>query len=257
MNIRSLITLLLLFTTIRLPAAPVTLQSSTYQAGLVELYTSEGCSSCPPADRWLNALKSQKGLWQEFVPLAFHVDYWDYIGWKDRFATSEYSKRQQLHAGQGNVGTVYTPAILVNGQEWRSWRFRKKPTAPSRKNVGILKLDIENGLTSARFKPTENVGAAYQLNLALLGFDLSTHAKAGENSGRRLNHEFVVLGSKTTPLVVNNGEYLARLEIPEPHTNAPVYGIAAWVTAPGQLRPVQAAGGWLPEQALVMTSTGN
>jgi len=57
-----------------------TFNSSTQQVNLIELYTSEGCSSCPPADKWLNSLKEQQGLWTEFIPLAFHVDYWDYIG---------------------------------------------------------------------------------------------------------------------------------------------------------------------------------
>lgn len=257
MNIRLIITLLLFPNTATLSAAPVTFESSTYQAGLVELYTSEGCSSCPPADRWVNSLKSQKGLWREFVPLAFHVDYWDHIGWKDRFAKSEYSQRQRLHARQGNLRTVYTPALLFNGQEWGDWRSGQLPSVSSRNNVGILKLDIENRLASARFRPIDKANSVYELNLALLGFDLITDAKSGENSGRRLDHEFVVLGSKTTPFVVDNGKYFARLELPETQTNAPSYGIAAWITVEGQLQPIQAIGGRLPRDALAITNPRN
>ncbi len=73
----------------------ITIQSDVTQSNLIELYTSEGCSSCPPADRWLSTLKDHPALWQQLVPIAFHVDYWDYIGWKDRFARAEFTDRQR------------------------------------------------------------------------------------------------------------------------------------------------------------------
>ncbi|MEP0543428.1 MAG: DUF1223 domain-containing protein, partial [Marinobacter sp.] len=68
-------------------------QSSNTQTDVIELFTSEGCSSCPPADAFLSSLKNRDGVFRTFIPMAFHVDYWNYIGWKDRFASSEYSQR--------------------------------------------------------------------------------------------------------------------------------------------------------------------
>ena len=90
-------------------------ESSEKPTALVELYTSEGCSSCPPADRWLSSLKDDEGLWKEFVPLAFHVDYWDYIGWEDRFADKQYSQRQRRYAHEFSEPTVYTPVYVGPG----------------------------------------------------------------------------------------------------------------------------------------------
>jgi len=72
------------------PFQPLTLSSSVAQTPIIELYTSEGCHSCPPADRWFTDLKQQKKLWQDFIPLSFHVDYWDYIGWDDKYASKQY-----------------------------------------------------------------------------------------------------------------------------------------------------------------------
>ena len=80
-------------------AAPIQFQSPERQVALVELYTSEGCSSCPPAESWLSGLKEKPGLWSEFVPVAFHVDYWNYLGWRDKWSSKEYSDRQRDYAG--------------------------------------------------------------------------------------------------------------------------------------------------------------
>lgn len=84
---------------------------------LVELYTSEGCSSCPPADRWLRNLPAR----DDVVALAFHVDYWDYLGWRDRFADSRFTDRQRAMAARAGSGTVYTPEVALDGREWRRW----------------------------------------------------------------------------------------------------------------------------------------
>ena len=79
-------------------ADAVAFESSTEQVGLLELYTSEGCSSCPPADEWLSQLKENPGVWSQFIPIALHVDYWDYIGWKDRYASPSHAQRQRQYA---------------------------------------------------------------------------------------------------------------------------------------------------------------
>src|SRR5256886_6671722 len=88
---------------------------------LVELYTSQGCSSCPPADRWLSGLGARGYVPQRVVPLPLHVDYWDYIGWKDPFAKGEFSARQRKLTQLQRSALVYTPQVLLQGQDFRGW----------------------------------------------------------------------------------------------------------------------------------------
>ena len=88
---------------------------------LVELFTSEGCSSCPPADRWLSAVGMSAYVPGRVVPIALHVDYWDYIGWKDRFAQTRFSKRQRRIADIRHEPVIYTPQVRVQGQDFRRW----------------------------------------------------------------------------------------------------------------------------------------
>src|ERR1043166_2112982 len=102
-------------------AATTTFESGDTQTALVELFTSEGCSSCPPAEKWLSAFKSNPDLWKKTVPVAFHVDYWDHLGWTDRFAKPEFTVRQQRYAAGFGGDSVYTPGFVINGKEWRGW----------------------------------------------------------------------------------------------------------------------------------------
>ena len=88
-------------------------QSGHTQSSLIELFTSEGCSSCPPAEKWLSALKSNQDLWKKTVPVAFHVDYWDRLGWRDRFAKPEFTSRQQRYAAAWGGDSVYTPGLWL------------------------------------------------------------------------------------------------------------------------------------------------
>src|SRR6266576_6091859 len=99
-----------------LGAAALTSQSAdrVFESGpqkvhLLELFTSQGCSSCPPAEAWLSKLKGEPGLWKDFVPLAFHVDYWDRLGWRDPWANKSFSDRQRAYAKQWRSDSVYTP----------------------------------------------------------------------------------------------------------------------------------------------------
>src|SRR5271156_2248162 len=121
-------------------AAPIQFQSSERQVALVELYTSEGCSSCPPAESWLSKLKNKPGLWSDFVPVAFHVDYWNGLGWRDKLSSEEYSERQRNYARDWSEDEVYTPEFVLNGKEWRNWfGFRGAPSASATK-TGILQV---------------------------------------------------------------------------------------------------------------------
>ena len=98
-------------------AATCSVRAAGAPRAVVELYTSEGCSSCPPADRWLSTLKASPDL----LALGFHVSYWDRLGWPDRFASAEITARQQLLARNAGRAQVYTPQVVVNGDDWRRW----------------------------------------------------------------------------------------------------------------------------------------
>ncbi len=111
-------------------AAPTTFESGETPAALVELFTSEGCSSCPPADAWVSTLKGNPGLWKRIVPVVFHVDYWNSLGWSDRFSSPENTARQRRYAAVWGTDSVYTPGMVLNGREWRNW-FERIEACPS------------------------------------------------------------------------------------------------------------------------------
>lgn len=224
-------------------AGPLSVTSPQNQVGLLELFTSEGCSSCPPADRWVSSLKDEPGLWQEFIPVAFHVDYWDYIGWPDRFASPDYTARQYQHAALQSMRTVYTPGFFLNGKEWR-WRNRTLPQDTDTHTVGVLSLDVVDQSARIRFESDQN-GRALSATIALLGFDIETRVEAGENSGRTLSHDFVVLSLEQSPLRREDGGYMGTLSVPTSDIDAARYAVVAWVSATGDQVPIQVVGGWL------------
>ena len=229
-------------------AVALSVSSTPAQVGLLELYTSEGCSSCPPADRWLSELEDDPRLWRELVPVAFHVDYWDYIGWKDRFADPAYSQRQRDYAREQSLRTVYTPGFVYNGREWRRWFARGDLDLPRGGQPGVLQLRLEDGTADLLFTPAETLDNGVQLSVtvALLGSGLSTRVEAGENTGRELRHSFVVLGLSQAPMTQDGGEFSATVAMPESTAVPQRYAVAAWVHAPPRQRPIQAVGGWLP-----------
>ncbi|MEM7540436.1 MAG: DUF1223 domain-containing protein [Pseudomonadota bacterium] len=219
--------------------------SSSTRTGLLEVYTSEGCSSCPPADRWLSSLKAKKQLWRDLIPIAFHVDYWNYIGWSDRFSDAAFSARQQNYRTQGGLKSVYTPGFVYNGKEWRNWFRRQAEQFPNPNQTGILRLNVEDGHAQVSFEPLPGAANRFHVNLVLLGFDLATDVKAGENRGRNLQHDFVVLGVNRGQ-IDSTGEFKTSLPLPNPSAKAPRYAVAAWVSPTNLQTPLQAVGGYLP-----------
>ena len=173
-------------------AAAIEFKNGPQQATLVELYTSQGCSSCPPAEEFLNGFKSEQSLWQTYFPLAFHVDYWDYLGWKDRFAKPQHRVRQEAYANINQQRTIYTPGFYVNGSPWRRGVFGRLP-AVSHNETGILTLDLKGSRMSAVYSPAQTGSKDFVLNVAILGMGLASDIEAGENSGRHSRHDFVVL----------------------------------------------------------------
>jgi hypothetical protein len=215
-------------------AADLVFQSAPEKTHLIELFTSQGCSSCPPAESWLSKLKNEPRLWKDFVPIAFHVDYWDRLGWRDPFAAKEWTARQYQYSANWKSESVYTPGFVLDGREWQG---RTVPASSSEK-PGVLKLSILNEKISAAFAPSDHGTKDVDLHLALLGFDLNTNVRAGENSGRNLREDFVVLWLADGKFSNGNAEIEFKND---PRAGA----IAAWITAPNQLEPIQALGGWL------------
>ncbi|MES9942598.1 MAG: DUF1223 domain-containing protein [Candidatus Thiodiazotropha sp. 6PLUC2] len=225
----------------------LTLSSPVEQVRLVELYTSHGCSSCPPADRWLSKLENHPGLWRQLIPMAFHVDYWDGLGWPDRFASSAFSQRQRDYRHSGALGSVYTPGFVVDGQEWRGWFRHPELAAGKQLRVGRLTLAVDPGAgVSAEFIPEAGGHAkGLQANLAILGFDLVSHIGGGENRGRDLSENFVVLSHSRSESGAETGKW--SFSWPEISVNdAKRLAVVVWLSDPETGAPVQAAGGWLP-----------
>ncbi len=218
--------------------------SGDRQVMLIELFTSQGCSSCPPAERWLHSFVDSRELWKEVVPIAYHVDYWDYLGWRDIFASNDYSNRQRQYRLLGNISAVYTPGFVVNGQEWKGW-FSRKPLPAGNELAG----DLNAHLRGRHLSVTYEGGArdSLILNVAMLGFGIHTAVKAGENSGRNLPHEFVVLSHQMHHSNVANWE----VELPEVNLKSgDRVGLAIWVSQKASLTPLQATGTWLPNAYL-------
>lgn len=191
--------LLLLFNYTTSIAAECFAKSGAQTQPLLELYTSEGCSSCPPADQWLSGLKKSKA---QVTPLAFHVDYWDYIGWKDNFAKPEFSARQRAGAALGGAGFVYTPQFSLNGQDFRgagTIRFAQAIDSiaqqPAKAQLSLQSNTQTNGeiqltANAQSTKPDDAKNA--QVFIAVYENQLSSKVNAGENNGRLLKHDFVV-----------------------------------------------------------------
>lgn len=241
---RALILLCVFFPAASFADTSVTFTSPVQQNTLLELYTSEGCSSCPPADRWLSKLKNDKKLWKEIIPIAFHVDYWNYLGWKDEFSKAEYTQRQRNYARWHNLRTIYTPGFLQNGKEWRGWRRNRTVGNTLGKDVGLLTVSISGDIVTANFKPLKKIKKPLVLNVAWLGFDLETEIRAGENEGKKLKHDFVSFNTDAIKGNIDNETHAWKFK-----TNLaglPVNrGAAFWVTSGDNPTPIQATGGIL------------
>lgn len=239
---------LLFFTASDVNAATPTLyESADEQVSILELYTSHGCSSCPPADAWLSKLVDRPGLWDEFIPLAFHVDYWNDLGWPDRFASKTFTDRQREYARQGYLSSVYTPGFVLRGDEWRGWFMRRSPELESKNVVGKLFLELlDDSRVLIRFKPQEPLDPArLTVHLAIVGFGLSTDVGAGENRGRELEEDFVVLGYRSAGHSSSSAEWDLALPTVVP-ARTTRRAIVAWVSVDADPAPRQAVGGWLP-----------
>lgn len=240
--------------------------SGPKQTQVLELFTSEGCSSCPPADRWLSNLKNSPDLWVNIIPIAFHVDYWNNLGWKDPFSSRQHSLRQRTYRELRYVNGVYTPGFILNGLEWRGWFNREAlpNNIPNKthKDVGELSLEatklnnkilfnaifMRPGAAGKKIYRSTSSGQL-TLNVALLAMNQKTDVTLGENRGKTLHHDFVVTSLQSMPYPVSS-------VVDE--ENLPLYwqgeldlnqctgcAIAAWISKADDQQPIQATGGYL------------
>jgi len=196
----------------RTPPAPdssVALTSASATAGegvaVVELFTSEGCSSCPSADAVLGELAKTHD--PRVFPLAFHVDYWNSLGWPDRFSSAEWTDRQRQYAGTFGTGSVYTPQMIVGGVDQFTGSDRSHAASSIAHFLqagAAARLVVTAEATSARDVTVryhvESVPEGASLHVAIAERGLVTRVMAGENRGRTLPHENVVRAFATRPI---------------------------------------------------------
>ncbi len=221
----------------------IVVSSGGNQTAVVELYTSEGCSSCPPADRWLSQLVDIPKDELDVLALAFHVDYWDYLGWKDRFSNADYTSRQRQLGANNRQRTIYTPEFFVNGMEVRGSKkiLDKIQQANAQPADLMLELTVsreQSSLVIDLHSPGERETVG-QIHLHYLVYEnnLSTEVKRGENSGETLRHQQVVrYMSPAKNLQLDNRHQIAI----DPDWKPQQVGVAVLITSPGNQHYLQA-----------------
>ena len=217
-------------------AETITISSNGQQTAVLELYTSEGCSSCPSADRWLAALVEVPNDELDVLALAFHVDYWDYLGWKDRFGSPRYTSRQRQLGSNNNQRTIYTPEFFVDGKEARGTRkvldkirSANKQQAQIQLKLSIskssdaLQIELQSVTPGAVDKPLQHRYFVYENQLM-------SDVTRGENSGERLFHQQVVRYMSPELDLKNNNQHKITIN---PEWRLDNIGVAALVTEPG------------------------
>jgi len=224
-------------------ASPVT----EPRTSLLELYTSEGCNSCPPADRWVSQLPRPALVPNQLVVLAFHVDYWNYLGWSDRFAQSAFSDRQRQLSRTRGWRTIYTPQLVLNGQDYRDDGSLARRVSQWRTQPAAVRIRLDSQWQSDTLRLTAVVDPLQPeprhrvLYLAVYENNLESDVKAGENRGVWLHHDYVVralLGPKT---VARNEtvQWQQQVDVPASWKRQDL-GIAAFVQDPDSAEILQA-----------------
>ncbi len=221
----------------------LTVKSSQQKTAIVELYTSEGCSSCPPADQWLEALLESSADEFNLLALAFHVDYWDYIGWKDRFASPKFTDRQRQLGAINKQSTIYTPEFFVDGRESRGTinvleNIQVANTTEAALDLKLTVTKTGNSLT-LELEPSTTLFDTKILHHRYFVYEnnLVSQVTRGENSGETLSHQQVVrYMSRARKLNASNNH---QINI-DPGWQLDNVGVAALVTTPGNESYLQA-----------------
>ena len=184
---------------------------------VVELFTSEGCSSCPPADKLVARIEKEDQNKEVYI-LSYHVDYWNQLGWKDRFSAAAYSNRQRQYASWLHLNTVYTPQIVVNGKTEFVGSNESALNAAIEEGLhdsSRVKLNIvakpENGRLIVQYE-TDDAAKGKNLVLALIQKSAQTSVKAGENDGMTLTHVQIVRNLLVESIKEKNGSAFIELQ---------------------------------------------
>jgi hypothetical protein len=186
---------------------------------IVELFTSEGCSSCPPADRALKFLAEQQPVTNvEIIPLAFHVDYWNYLGWKDEFSAPQFSRRQELYVSRFKLDSAYTPEMVVDGQAefvgndtGKAAKLIADAAAREKGNV-TASFDGDALVVSGSNLPKHETATVF---LAVVEDNITSNVKHGENAGQIFNHSAVVRSLSALGAVEKaSADFQLRISLP-------------------------------------------
>ena len=217
-------------------AAGCSAASGNARIPLLELYTSEGCDSCPPTDQWVSTLPQRGYTTARVVTLAFHVDYWNYLGWTDPYAQAAFSARQRESNRRNRARVVYTPQLILDGADYRRALFRddfgeRVAAVNKQKPRAHIHLAIAGSASKPRLQGRITVPAMADrdtagIYVAVYENGLTTDVRSGENRGKKLAHDFVVremtgplaldaagIVSFERPLPVPGGGKTARLHV--------------------------------------------
>ncbi|MCB0422616.1 MAG: DUF1223 domain-containing protein [Bdellovibrionales bacterium] len=239
-----ILSLLLLFLCISgFASADIHFESGVRQVHLLELFSTQSCSSCPAAQAWVSKLYNHSKLYKSFIPVVYHVDYWDYLGWKDPYSKPEYTQLQRNYAQSWNSRSIYTPMFVFDGKENRRRSLSLLSEASS--SVGSLSASCDsNNQCLVRFQPLRRSQQKVRLVVVLLANRVSTKVTSGENSGLTLAHDFLVIDKKEFSFPHHKGSYQSRISLKEfLKQKTPDSSLAFWVYAKDDLRPIQVVGG--------------
>jgi hypothetical protein len=212
---------------------------------LVELFTSEGCDSCPPADRWFSA-RFPAGRDPGAIALAFHVDYWDRLGWTDRFASPSYTARQYDAMRANRATFVYTPQVLLQGHEF-AWRGADAPidAAARQPARAVIALDADVRTSEVVVHVDAELSDRVlahdaRLYVAYADSGLVSDVKAGENRGVRLAHDHVARALREAGAFDGTGRLHASATLPRPREAGTHPTLVAFVQRAGNGDVLQA-----------------
>ncbi len=240
---RYLLFVICLFTLSIQASETITVNSNPQKSAVVELYTSEGCSSCPPADQWLEALVELPADELDVLALAFHVDYWDHIGWKDRFGSPKNTSRQRQLGANNKQQSIYTPEFFVGGKEARGTRRVLEEIY----QINEMNAEIDLEMTVTRqgnalhleLEPSSDKLDTNGLHHRYFIYEknLVSEVTRGENSGKILKHQHVVRYMSPAKKLNQTNRHIITID---PDWKLGNIGVAALVTTPGNLSYLQA-----------------
>lgn len=228
--------------------------SGTKPVALLELFSTQSCHSCPPAQSFVSSLKSHPDLFKTFVPVVFHVHYWDYLGWKDHYSEKKFTHRQRRYVRALKLKSMHTPMTVFKGaymppkQRRLEWVKQKAVTNAKAEQNGKLQVVRK---TKERFQITYTPAAnKKQLQnpvfyAALIGNDIATRVRSGENAGKKLEQDFIVLEFVRVDATIDqkSASATANIRLETEKRNSGNNGIVVWVSDGENVRPLQAVGG--------------